>query len=479
MSEIRPTLEARNPRTGEMDYRFVADDPHEAASTLRSAQADWEASGLAGRADALGRLADAIIAGRGAIVEALSEDTGRVRISEAEVDGVVGLIRGWCAQVPMLRAALEADAAWTPGRARPGMKHRVSHVPYPVVGVISPWNFPVTLSFIDTIPALLAGCTVMVKPSEVTPRFVEPMRAAVAAAGLQDVLRFVRGAGSTGAQLVAASDCICFTGSVATGRKVAMAAAECLIPANLELGGKDPMIVLPGADMAEAARIALRASVLATGQACQSIERVLVPTTAVEGFVATLARMAEAVPLNILDEVPGGIGPFIFAEQAETVAAQVNAAVRDGATLHTGGEVERHNDGGSGGGHWMRPTVLSGVRPDMAIMREETFGPVIPVIGYKDLDEAVEIANGTEFGLSAAVFGPDIETCEAVAARLEAGAISLMDAALTNQYFEAPKQSFKASGLGGSRMGLEGFHRFLRKRALIANTDRPLGLEAW
>ena len=177
------------------------------------------------------------------------------------------------------------------------------------------------------------------------------------------------------------------------------------------------------------------------------------------------------VPLAIGNEPPGAIGPFIFPEQAAKVQAQIDDAVARGAKVLAGGKVEHH------GGTFLRPTVLTHLTPDMDILREETFGPVIPVIGYRDTDEAVRLANATEFGLSAAVIGPDEGSAMAVARRLDAGAVSIQDAALTNQYFEAPKQSFKNSGLGGSRMGADGFARFFRKKAFIANTAPPLNLQ--
>ena len=167
----------------------------------------------------------------------------------------------------------------------PAIRHAPQFVPYSLVGVISPWNFPLTLSMIDTIPALLAGCTVMIKPSEVTPRFVEPLMRAIEEAGLQDVLTFVQGDGATGAALIDQVDAVCFTGSVATGRKVAAAAAGNMIPAFLELGGKDPLIVTDTADIEKATDAALRGSVLSTGQACQSIERIYVAREIHDAFL--------------------------------------------------------------------------------------------------------------------------------------------------------------------------------------------------
>ena len=467
-------LSVTNPRTGEADFRITpvgADGMQAMAARARAAQPDWLALGAEGRAQALLRFADALEAAAPSVIEALERDTGRRRIAGQEVMGVVGALRGWSQLGPMLLAGLD-DADWTKGRAKPHFQHRNDHVPYALVGVISPWNFPMTLSFIDTVPALMAGACVIVKPSEVTPRFAESLRPVIETAELSDIVQFAQGAGETGAALVGVADCICFTGSVETGRKVAVGCAQRLIPANLELGGKDPLIIAPGADLDAATTLALRASVLATGQACQSIERVYVPDDLLPEFVELLTEKAEAVTLNSQDIARGHIGPFIDPRQSAVVAAQIEDAVARGATLHCGGVVRR-----DGGGHWMEPTVLSGVTHDMAVMREETFGPVIPVMSYSTVDEAVELANDTEFGLSAGVFAANLDDALAIGRRIRAGAISLQDAALTGQYFEAGKQSFGASGLGGSRMGEDGLLRFFRKRAFIANTGAPLTLD--
>jgi acyl-CoA reductase-like NAD-dependent aldehyde dehydrogenase len=341
-------------------------------------------------------------------------------------------------------------------------------------GAIAPWNFPVILSHIDAIPALMAGCAALVKPSEVTPRFVEPMQAALAEVPeLAAVFAYVLGGPDTGQALVGSVDYVCFTGSTATGRKVAETAARALIPANLELGGKDPMIVLPGADPVGAARLALRASVAATGQACQSIERVYVPRGLAEPFLAELTARAAEVHPNWPDINAGGLGPFIFAAQAEKVAAQIDDALAKGARLLAGGKPEQ-----LGGGWYMLPTVLVDVTADMAVMTEESFGPLIPVTIYDSVDDAVVQANDSVYGLSAAVVGPR-EAAEAVAERLEAGAISINDGALTSMVWDAANCSQKASGLGPSRMGDEGFLRFFRAKALIIQTGQPLPLAAY
>lgn len=466
------TLPVRNPRTGAQDYEISVAGPAEIAATaarLRTAQRAWAALSLADRGAALLRLAETLVKHRAAITAALEIDTGRRRIAGMELDGAVAALRGWVAQAPHL-----LPDGWTQGGAMPHIRHAPQFIPYTLTGVISPWNFPLTLSMIDTIPALLAGSAVIIKPSEVTPRFEAPMMAAIVDAGLEDVLTFVTGDGATGAALIEAVDVICFTGSVATGRKVAAAAAAKMIPAFLELGGKDPLIVTASADIEKATDAALRGSVLSTGQACQSIERIYVAAEIHDVFLKRLIEKAAAVRLNWPDITRGDLGPIIFDKQAAILADQIEDAKSKGARILTGGEIETH-----GGGLWLRPTVLTNVSQQMKVMTEETFGPLLPVIPYTATEDAIAAANNSEYGLSAAVFAGTLEEAEAIAVQIEAGAISLNDAALTGLFHEAEKHSFKLSGLGGSRMGPAGFQRFLRRKALIANTGAPAPLSAF
>lgn len=328
---------------------------------------------------------------------------------------------------------------------------------------------------VDAVPALTAGCAVIIKPSEITPRFVEPLQqAARACRDFGDVLQVLTGDGKTGAAVVQNVDCICFTGSVPTGRRVAVQAAGRLIPAFLELGGKDPLLILPGANLTHAVEAALRGSVLATGQACQSIERVYVHRSLYTRFVADLVARAQAVRLNWPDIACGDIGPIICERQAQILKEQLADAVAKNATILSGGSIEDH-----GGGLWLRPTVLVGVTHEMKVMTEETFGPIVPVMAFDTVEEAIALANFGPYGLSAAVFAVSLEAAEIVASRLEAGAVSLNDAALTATFYEAGKQSFKSSGLGPSRMGSEGLSRFFRRQALIANTAAPASLAAY
>lgn len=467
------SLAVRNPRTGVADYRiepFDAAAIGDAATRLRSGQRHWATLTPEARAAGLQRWADAIEAEAGAIAAALTADTGRGAISRVEVRGVAATLRRWAAAAPRLIA----DSARRGATAIPGISYSTRLVPFPLIGVISPWNFPLTLALIDAIPALAAGCAVLVKPSEVTPRFIVPLRRSIEAAGLADVIAVVEGDGATGAAIVETVDFICFTGSVPTGRKVAEAAARAFIPASLELGGKDPMIVLESADPVRAAATALRASVVNSGQACQSIERIYVARAIYAPFIEALVAAAAAARLNHPDIGVGEIGPFIFERQAMIVEAQIADAVSKGATVLAGGRIE-HLDGGL----YLRPTVLVDVTPDMAVMRDETFGPVLPVTPFDTVDEAVALANSGEFGLSAAVIAATAEEAEAVGMRLEAGAVSINDGSLTAMVWEAEKSSFRASGMGPSRMGDAGLLRFFRRQALIRQEDQALPLAAY
>ncbi|MGP1353662.1 MAG: aldehyde dehydrogenase family protein [Parasphingopyxis sp.] len=462
-------MKIRNPRTGEYDYEISpadADAVADVARSLRAAQPQWAARPPEERADILRRWADAVEAHRQPLFEALRTDTGRALISAVEVDGLSATIRRWADIAPGLIAAhSNADVQL----AHPTVTNSTRLVPYQLFGAISPWNFPIILSTIDAIPALAAGCAALIKPSEVTPRFIAPLRDTIAQVPeLESVLALIEGDAETGQALVANVDYICFTGSVATGRKVAEAAARAFIPANLELGGKDPMLILASADPERAARTALRASVVATGQACQSIERIYVARDIYQPFLDALVREAEAVSLNYPDIGSGEIGPFIFAPQADKVAQHIDAAREAGARILTGGTVET-----LGGGKYLRPTVIADATADMAVVREETFGPVLPVIPFDTVDEAVAAANDSDYGLSAAVVAGTAEEAEAVGIRLEAGAISINDGSMTSMVWDAENESFKLSGMGPSRMGDSGLLRFFRKQALIRQNAEP------
>ena len=351
--------------------------------------------------------------------------------------------------------------------AIPFVRRQSQLIPYPLVGVISPWNFPLLLSNIDTIPALLAGCAVVIKPSEIAPRFIQPLVETIAAVPqLRDVLVYVEGAGDTGAALIEYVDLVCFTGSVATGRKVAEAAAKRFIPAFLELGGKDPAIVLESADLELATSAILWGSVVNTGQSCLSIERIYVAQSIVEAFVEQLVEKAQRLQLAYPTVESGEIGPIIAQRQAAIIAEHLQDAVEKGAIVRCGGMVEQLD-----GGMWCRPTVLRQVNHSMKVMTEETFGPIMPVMSFSTMEEAIALANDTLYGLSAAVFAGSTEEALAVAHHIDAGGISINDAGLTALIHEAEKNSHKFSGMGGSRMGAAALKRFMRKKAFLIKTE--------
>jgi acyl-CoA reductase-like NAD-dependent aldehyde dehydrogenase len=468
------TLAVANPRTGAADHIIEPLDATAVkalAARLRAAQPAWAALSLHARLAALAAFSNALTDHAAAITAALTLDTGRRTISGVELEGVKGLIARWTREAPELISTIESTRIAT---AVPGITACTRLHPFPLVGIISPWNFPLTLALIDAVPALAAGCAVIVKPSEVTPRFIRPLMAAIASIpALAAVFAVIEGDGETGAALIPAVDYIAFTGSVATGRNVGEAAARAFIPASLELGGKDPMLVLASADPKAAAATALRASVVATGQACQSIERVYVARSIHDDFLAELIRLAKAVTINHPDIGEGDLGPFIFSAQAGIVAAQLADAVAKGAIIHAGGTIEDN------GGKWLRPTVVTGVTADMMLMTEETFGPVIPVTPFDTIDEAVSMANAGSFGLSAAVLAGTVEEAEALAVHLNAGAVSINDGSLTSMIGDAEKSSFGLSGLGPSRMGASGLLRFLRRQALLRQSGAPLPLAAY
>lgn len=465
-------MAVRNPRTGENDYSIQPLEAAEVgalAADARAAQHAWRELGVARRCEIVRAWADALLAAPGPCVEALTADTGRHLVSFVEIQTLDDFVARWCKAAP----ALLADTNERPSVTE-GVGIRTQYVPFSLVGVISPWNFPFLLSMIDSIPALIAGCAVIVKPSEVTPRFIRPLSESLAAfPELAAVFRWVEGDGGTGAALIEHVDAIAFTGSVATGRLVAESCARNFIPAFLELGGKDPVIVMPDADIDEAARIVLRASVQATGQACQSLERVYVPADRHDAFVDALVALAERVELNYPDIHRGQLGPLIFAKQADIIAAHVDDARQRGASIRCGGVIETH-----GGGTWIRPTVLTGVDHSMRVMSEETFGPVIPVMPYVDIDEAVALANDTNYGLSAAVIGPDVEAAAAVARRINAGAVSINDGGMTTEVHDAEHDSFLFSGLGAARMGASGITRYMREKALLIRHGEAKGIES-
>ena len=291
---------------------------------------------------------------------------------------------------------------------------------------------------------------------------------------LADVVDYAMGAGATGQAVIDNVDAVCFTGSVRTGRLVAERAASNFIPAFLEMGGKDPAIVLESADLERTAQVLLRGSVAATGQACQSVERIYVARPLHDALVARLAELAAKVTTNTEAPDKGHIGPLIFEKQLATIQSHIDDAVDKGATVHCGGKPIEE------GGTWYPATVLSGVNHSMRIMTDETFGPVLPVMPFDTVDEAVGLANDSRYGLSASVFAGTEEEGLQVARRMHGGVISVNEASLSGTVHEFEQDPFNLSGLGRSRMGPPGVDRFYRHKLILSDrSPDPRNIDAY
>ena len=336
--------------------------------------------------------------------------------------------------------------------------------PYGVIAHITPWNAPLTQLTRGVAPSLAAGNAVVVKPSELTPLTTLYAARLMVQAGLPDGLcNVVLGAGHpTGEQLISHELVrhITFTGSVGAGRQVGTVAAQRIIGANLELGGKSPTIVCADADLEAAARAGALAVVRNSGQSCFATTRLIVDRTVRDQFVALLAQGMAGLSLGHgLDEPD--VGPLISQRQFERVMSYVDSARSSGAEIVTGGEQADVE-----GGLFVAPTLLAGVRNDMPVAREEIFGPVQSVLEFDDLDEAVAIANDTEYGLSAGVFTRDVATAHKVAARLDAGQVQI------NRYagagVEIPFGGYKNSGLGREK-GVDAMQHYTQVKSVIVD----------
>ncbi|MCB1444417.1 MAG: aldehyde dehydrogenase family protein [Rhizobiaceae bacterium] len=454
------SIDVRNPRTGKVDCRITPLDlPVLTAriEALREGQAKWLEIGLEGRIRAMEALCDAVDRHYQPILDALSADTGRHEWSVNEIEGLKGITRMRCA------TAAEAMAEAIGQSSDPTLRFQQQYVPYQLVGIISPWNYPLILCMIDAICALLAGAAVAIKPSEVTPRFIQPFREAIAEVEyLRGVLDVFEGDGETGGWLVDLTDTLVFTGSVPTGRKVQERAASQFKTVFLELGGSDPAVVLDSADPDIAAEIITRGATENSGQLCCAIERVYVQNGVLDQVTERVVTRMRALGMNMQDIAKGELGPVIFRRQAEILRSQIDDAVAKGARILTGGRILEHE-----GGLWCEPTVLTGVTQDMAVMRDETFGPIVPIMGFSTPDEAVRLANDTEFGLSAAVIGEE-SAAIAIGQRINAGGMWINDFdTMGGVGARAEKTAFGTSGLGGTRYGHGGFLRFLRKKAIV------------
>ncbi len=466
-------IPVRNPRTGNTEFSFPAATAEEIAhkaARLRRNQKIWAARPITERIAVMRRWIGELLAHAKVIGAADGADTGGCHTSQFTAFIAVANISGWCEDVEGVLARAHVSGQ---SLTMPTVNIRSQLVPYSLVGVISPWNAPMMLSLLDAVPALFAGSAVLLKPSEVTPRFVEPLMHTVRRVPeLAEVFDVVLGDGRTGADVVANVDLVCFTGSVPNGRKVALSCAQRLIPCFLELGGKDPAIVTADADIDRATTAVLRGGVYATGQVCYSVERVYVHHSIHDRFVEALVAKAKQVTLNDRNPLEGHIGPFIFVRQPEIVEAHLADAVARGARILTGGVTES-----LGGGLYMRPTVVTEVDHGMRLMREETFGPILPVMRFNTVEDAIALANDTEFGLTASVITGTEAEGQRIAEQVNAGSVFVQDTFLTfAKLRKIGTHSFGVSGLGGSRTGPDSVMRFLRRKAILSNQGAPASI---
>jgi succinate-semialdehyde dehydrogenase / glutarate-semialdehyde dehydrogenase len=459
-------MKVKNPRTGQYYYEIYPPSAQELKTktdAMRQAQISWKDSGIEFRIKALQAWKDVVAEYKDELIDALCMDTGRKWETLLEVDLISSSIDRWSNISREFFSVTERKTS-----SIPFLEIEQGLEPYPLVGVISPWNFPLLLSLIDTIPALLAGSTVIVKPSEVTPRFIEVIQKTInQVPDLLNVINYVEGGGEVGAELCKLTDIICFTGSTATGRKVYQAACDNFIPVFLELGGKDAVIVTESADIERATSAILWGSVANAGQSCLSIERIYVQRSIFNQFLSRLVGKANQLNLAYPTMDSGQIGPIISEKQVVIIDNQLEDAFKKGATLKAGST--RCEE--LGGGYYCRPTILTNVNHDMKIMTDETFGPLLPVMMYSDIEEAISFANGTQYGLSGAVFAGTEDEAMGIARQMKCGAVSINDAALTAVMHEGEKNSFKMSGIGGTRMGPSAIKRFMKQKAYLINSQ--------
>ncbi len=434
-----------------------AEEVYRIAAELRMHQIAWEALGPKGRKPWLNKFADWLMVNNDRVVDVLVSETGKVRPDAVlEAKATCDLIRYWADNAPKF---LEDEREKPPGAMTMPKKLTKVYQPYPLVGVITPWNFPVTLFLMDAVPALAAGCAVIEKPSEETPLSAQLIVEGWKSIGAPPVLACVTGGGATGAAVVDASDYVQFTGSTATGKKIAVAAAGQLKPYSLELGGKDPAIVLADADLERAANGIAWGGLFNSGQVCISVERVYVEAPVYDEFVAKLTDKVKSLTQGVSEGKD--VGAMVTPAQVDIVERHVNDAVKAGARVTTGGKRGVK-------GNFFEPTVLVDVDHSMSCIKEETFGPTIPVMKVADADEAVRMANDSVYGLSASVWTKDVARGEQLARRLESGAVNVNDVFSNLFAPPLPHNGWKESGVGARAGGAYGVRKYCKVQAQTA-----------
>jgi acyl-CoA reductase-like NAD-dependent aldehyde dehydrogenase len=471
-NQIPETIECRNPATLEklgdvpvLDRAQVI----ERVERARRAQRRWGEAGFAERRRVLSRLLDYIVAHQEEICRVCARDSGKTI-----VDAMMGEIFPVCEKLRYTISHGARDLRPEP-RESGVLAHKRVRVEYPplgVIGVLCPWNFPFHNVFCPVIPALAAGNAVVVKVSEWTSWSAADFQAIfdevlVACGWDRDLVQIITGGGETGQALVQSGvDKIFFTGSPGNGRKVMSAAAETLTPVVLELGGKDPMIICDDADLDQAIGTAMLGVFTACGQMCVAAERLYVFDSIYDQFVRRVAEKVRALRQGPPSEDEGGrfdVGAMTMPRQLDIIERQVEDAVRKGARALVGG---RRN--ASLRGQFWEPTLLVDVTHEMAIAREETFGPVMTIVRVRDEDEAVRLANDCAYGLGSSVFTRDAARGERIAARISAGMTVVNDYGLAYMMQSAPFGGVRISGFGRIN-GREGLRACCNVKTIVSD----------